>query len=66
MSLFVDGVLKQTIAYRRTTPFAGFYNGLAVGAQNVIGRKPLDGVIDELASLSLLLCLLFFFCSPFF
>eukprot|EP00750_Incisomonas_marina_P029537 INCI7191.2.p1 GENE.INCI7191.2~~INCI7191.2.p1 ORF type:complete len:1369 (-),score=189.98 INCI7191.2:1873-5790(-) len=49
VSLFVNGVLKQTIGYRHTAPFAGFYNGLAVGAQNVRSRKPLDGVIDELA-----------------
>ncbi len=49
-SLFIDGVLQQTVAYRATVPYAGFYNGLAVAAHKSGSRKPLEGIIDDVVS----------------
>ena len=49
-SLFIDGVLQQTLAYRATTAYAGFYNGLAVAAHKSGTRKPLEGIIDDVVS----------------
>jgi len=49
-SLFIDGLLKQSLSFQSTAAYAGFFNSIGVATHKSEGRKPVQGVIDDLVS----------------